>query len=228
MVIRSKDFVPYFYRNSRDYQSILALFDLIINVTKINIDTLIDNLDPNKCNYLLLELLASFVGYDYDHKESYDANRLIINNYINMIRNRGNVVGLKTAAALSFNAKDDEDRVEQLDMFSVRYLKDERKIAIYIYVPTYLNKIRDLIERVRPAGIPLELIPAYNLKVNETLEVHDYFDPKQEPYNVTRRSVGQYYEYDEDGNIKLDKNGNPIILGGIGHSEVTREGEPHQ
>lgn len=228
MVIRSKDFVPYFYKNSRDYQAILAILDLIINVTKINIDTLIDNLDPNKCNYLLLELLASFVGYNYDPKESYEANRLIINNYVNMIRNRGNQVGIKTATALSFNAKEDIDRVEELDMFSVRYLKDEGKIAIYVYVPSYLSKMRDLLERVRPAGIPLELIPAYDLKVHETLEVHSWFDPKQRPYDITRRDVGEHYELDESGNIKLDENGRPITLGGVGHSEVTREGEPHQ
>lgn len=208
MVIRSKDFVPYFYRNSRDYQAILAIFDLIINVTKINIDTLVDNLDPNKCNYLLLELLASYVGYDYDHKESYEANRLIINNYVNMIRNRGNQVGIKIAAALSFNAKEDIERVEELDMFSVRYLEDEGKIAIYVYVPTYLNKIRDLLERVRPAGIPLELIPSYNLKVNETLEVHDYFKPEQQPYDNTRRNVSEESK--------------------VGFTEVTREGEPHR
>ena len=151
MVIRSKDFVPYFYRNSRDYQAILALFDLIINVTKINIDTLLDNLDPYKCNYKLLELLASFVGYDYDYKESYDANRLIISNYINMIRNRGNKTGIAMAAALSFNAKDDIERVEELDMFSVEYMEEQNKIAIYVYIPTYLQKFRDLLERTRPA-----------------------------------------------------------------------------
>ena len=86
-IIKSKDYVPYFYRNSRDYQVFLNLIDLIVNVIKINIDTIPDNLDPTKCNYLLLELLASFVGYDYDYKETYEANRLIITNYINMIRN---------------------------------------------------------------------------------------------------------------------------------------------
>ena len=53
-IIKSKDYVPYFYRNSRDYQVFLNLIDLIVNVIKINIDTIPDNLDPTKCNYLLL------------------------------------------------------------------------------------------------------------------------------------------------------------------------------
>lgn len=149
-VIRMKDYTPYFYTTSRDYQMILSLFDLLINTIKTDIDTIVDNLDPYKCNYKLLELLASYVGYDYDYKESYDANRLIISNYINMIRNRGNVIGLSMAAALSFNAKEDLDKLEDLNMFSIEYVATENKVAVYIYYPVYLDKIRDLLERVRP------------------------------------------------------------------------------
>ena len=149
-VIRTRDYVPYYLSTSRDYQMVLALFDLLVNTIKTDIDTLVDNLDPYKCNYKLLELLASYVGYDYDYKESYDANRLIICHYIDMLRNRGNIIGLSMAAALSFNAKEDVDKMEELNMFSIEYIRTENKVAVYIYYPVYLQKIRDLCERVRP------------------------------------------------------------------------------
>ena len=207
-IIKSKDYVPYFYRNSRDYQVFLNLVDLIVNVIKINIDTIPDNLDPTKCNYLLLELLASFVGYDYDYKETYEANRLIITNYINMIRNRGNMVGIKTSAALSFNAQDDEDRVEDLKMFDVQYVQSEHKIAIYVYVPSYLQKIRDLLERTRPAGIPMEMIPAINVHTSDGIAFTDYINPELQDYNDTRREVSEKSR--------------------VGFGEVTRPGEPHK
>lgn len=207
-IIKSKDYVPYFYRNSRDYQVFLNLVDLIVNVIKINIDTIPDNLDPTKCNYLLLELLASFVGYDYDHKETYEANRLIITNYINMIRNRGNMVGIKTSAALSFNAQDDEDRVEDLKMFDVQYVQSEHKIAIYVYVPSYLQKIRDLLERTRPAGIPMEMIPAINVHTSDGIAFTDYINPELQDYDNTRREVSEKSK--------------------VGFGEVTRPGEPHK
>ena len=190
-IIKSKDYVPYFYSNSRDYQVFLNLIDLIVNVIKINIDTIPDNLDPTKCNYLLLELLASFVGYDYDYKETYEANRLIITNYINMIRNRGNMVGIKTSAALSFNAQDDEDRVEDLKMFDVQYVQSEHKIAIYVYVPSYLQKIRDLLEKTRPAGIPMEMIPAINVHTSDGIAFTDYINPELQDYDNTRREVSE-------------------------------------
>ena len=207
-IIKSKDYVPYFYRNSRDYQVFLNLVDLIVNVIKINIDTIPDNLDPTKCNYLLLELLASFVGYDYDYKETYEANRLIITNYINMIRNRGNMVGIKTSAALSFNAQDDEDRVEDLKMFDVQYVQSEHKIAIYVYVPSYLQKIRDLLERTRPAGIPMEMIPAINVHTSDGIAFTDYINPELQDYDDTRREVSEKSR--------------------VGFGEVTRPGEPHK
>lgn len=207
-IIKSKDYVPYFYRNSRDYQVFLNLVDLIVNVIKINIDTIPDNLDPTKCNYLLLELLASFVGYDYDHKETYEANRLIITNYINMIRNRGNMVGIKTSAALSFNAQDDEDRVEDLKMFDVQYVQSEHKIAIYVYVPSYLQKIRDLLEKTRPAGIPMEMIPAINVHTSDGIAFTDYINPELQDYDNTRREVSEKSK--------------------VGFGEVTRPGEPHK
>lgn len=207
-IIKSRDYVPYFYRNSRDYQVFLNLIDLIVNVIKINIDTIPDNLDPTKCNYLLLELLASFVGYDYDYKETYEANRLIITNYINMIRNRGNMVGIKTSAALSFNAQDDEDRVEDLKMFDVQYVQSEHKIAIYVYVPSYLQKIRDLLEKTRPAGIPMEMIPAINVHTSDGIAFTDYINPELQDYDNTRREVSEKSR--------------------VGFGEVTRPGEPHK
>ena len=207
-IIKSKDYVPYFYRNSRDYQVFLNLIDLIVNVIKINIDTIPDNLDPTKCNYLLLELLASFVGYDYDYKETYEANRLIITNYINMIRNRGNMVGIKTSAALSFNAQEDQDRVEDLKMFDVQYVQSEHKIAIYVYVPSYLEKIRDLLERVRPAGIPMEMVPAIDITTNDGIAFIDYINPELQDYDNTRRNVSEKSR--------------------VGFGEVTRPGEPHK
>lgn len=207
-VIHMKDFTPYYYTTSRDYQVILAMFDLLINTIKTDIDSIPDNLDPYKCNNKLLELLASYVGYDYDYSESYEANRLIISNYINMIQNRGNKIGLSMAAALSFNAAEDLDRVEELNMFSIEYIKSENKVAVYIYYPVYLNKIRDLLERVRPIGVGLELIPAYEITGVETLEVHDYYNNDLQPYDNTRRDVSENSR--------------------VGYTEVTDKNEPHQ
>ena len=149
-VIKMRNLTPYYYTTSRDYQVILNLLDLLINSIKTDIDSIPDNLDPYKCNELLLELLASFVGYDYDYSMSFDSNRLVIDNYITMIRNRGNILGIKMATALCFNGEQDLDKVENLNMFSVDYVQEDNLVAIYVYYPKYMKQIRNMVERTRP------------------------------------------------------------------------------
>lgn len=207
-VIKMRNLTPYYYTTSRDYQVILNLLDLLINSIKTDIDSIPDNLDPYKCNELLLELLASFVGYDYDYSMSFDSNRLVIDNYITMIRNRGNILGIKMAAALCFNGEQDLDKVENLNMFSVDYVQEDNLVAIYVYYPKYMKQIRNMTERTRPIGVRLEIIPAYEIKAIETLEIHDYERNDLQPYDDTRR------------NVSTDSK--------VGFTEVTDKNEPHQ
>lgn len=175
---------------SRDYQAILKLLDLILTAVKEEIDDIQQVLDPFACPEALLPLLASYVGYMYDNHETVQANRVIIANYQNIIHNRGSETGIKTACALSFNAKDKDEEVEPSGLFTIEYKRSEGKIMIYIYYPEYLDKIRDLIERARPAGVPLEVIPAFELQTVDKIEIHDYINPERKPYDKTRYNVG--------------------------------------
>lgn len=190
MLIDSKYNVPYIYRNSRDYQAILKLLDLLLTAVKEETDDLQQILDPERCPEQLLPLLASYVGYEYDPKETVKANRLIISNYQNIIHNRGSETGITIACALSFNSAERDEEVENASMFKVEYSKTEGKVVIYVYYPHYLQKIRDLIERARPAGCRLEIVPAYDLQTVDKIEVHDYIDLDLNPYDKTRYNVG--------------------------------------
>lgn len=206
MLIDSKENVPYTYRNSRDMQALLKLLDLILNAVKEEVDDLIDLLDPWSCPEQLLPLLASFVGYEYDIKETINANRMIIANYQALHHNRGSELGITMAAALSFNASDRDDEVESAGMFDVQYSDKEGKIVIYVFYPTYLQKIRDLLERVRPAGVRLEIVPAYEMQTVDKIEIHDFIKNERLPYDRTRYSIGDDTR--------------------VGFSEVTNKKEP--
>lgn len=188
-MIESKNLVPLVYRNSRDYQAILKLLDLIINATKSDIDNFVSLINPDRCPDHMLPLLASYVGYDYDIKESVDANRLIIKYYPYLIRNRGSETGITLATALSVNAIGSIEDIESLSMFHIEYQKQNNKINIYIYYPNYLSKIRDLIEVVRPAGIRVELIPANPINTIDRIEVHDYIENDKQQYTQDRYNV---------------------------------------
>lgn len=190
-IIESKNFLPWVVRQSRDMQAICKILDLLINSFKTNSDYWVSLVDFDSCPDRLLPLLASYVGYKYDYTESYDTNRLIIKHYPNMIRNRGSEIGLSLATALSVNALGEIDKVEALSMFHIDYKQSDTSIKIYIFFPSNLSKIRDLIEVVRPAGCGLELIPADIIQTIDGIQIHSYEYGTKYPYDITRYSVDE-------------------------------------
>ena len=188
-IIESKTLVPWVLRQSRDYQAFCKIVDLLLNSLKTRTDYWVDMIDFDNCPDEYLSFLASYVGYKYDNTESYDTNRLIIKNYPNLIHNRGSYIGMSLATALSVNALGDIDKVEALSMFKIQFLEDENSIKIYIFFPSNLSKIRDLIETVRPAGIGVELVPADIIQTLDGIEIEDFFTATKYAYDITRYSV---------------------------------------
>lgn len=181
-MLESRTMVPKSYSKAEDFQVFNKIIDLIICVAKSDVDNFINLINPRSCPDHMLPLLASFVGYEYDYKESVNTNRLIIEYYPLLIRNRGSEVGIKLATALSVNSAGDFDDLEMLSLFHIDYVEKEGKINIYIYYPNYLSKIRDLIEVVRPAGIRCELIPAEPINAIERITFSDLWDQYRENY----------------------------------------------
>lgn len=172
-MLESLKLVPESYRSSRDWQVIFKLLDYIICDQKYDIDHFIDIINPNKCPDGLLPLLASIVGYDYDYNEPYSSNRLIIKYFSELLTNRGSETGLKLAAALSISSAGGDRNVESLSMFRIVYDRAENKVKIYLTYPAYLKKLRDLVEVVRPAGVPVIVIPAVQTNFNEQIIVDE-------------------------------------------------------
>lgn len=191
-IIESKNYIPNIMRQSRDMQALCKLLDLLINNYKTNADYWTSLIDFDTCPDNLLPLLASYVGYKYDYTESYSTNRLIIKHYPEMIKNRGSKLGLSLATALSVNALGEIDKVEALAMFRIDYQKSDNKIYIYIYFPSNLSKIRDLIEVVRPAGCGVNLIAADIIQTIDGIEISDYVGtPTKYAYDQTRYEVSR-------------------------------------
>ena len=191
-ILESKNMIPNVLRQSRDMQAICKILDLLINNYKTNIDYWTSLIDFDGCPNHLLPLLASYVGYKYDYSESYDTNRLIIKHYPEMIRNRGSELGMSLATALSVNALGDIDKIEALSMFRLDYQKTSKKLYIYIYFPSNLSKIRDLIEVVRPAGCGVQLVAADIIQTIDGIEISDYIGiPKKYAYDHTRYEVSR-------------------------------------
>jgi phage tail-like protein len=189
-IIETKDLIPNVLRQSRDMQALCKILDLLINNYKTNADYWTSLIDFDTCPDSLLPLLASYVGYKYDYSESYDTNRLIIKHYPEMIRNRGSELGISLATALSVNALGEIDKVEALSMFRLDYQKKDKKLYIYIYFPSNLSKVRDLIEVVRPAGCGVQLVASDIIQTIDGIQISDYIGvPQKYAYDHTRYEV---------------------------------------
>lgn len=204
------NFAPKVFSRSRDYQVLLKLFEIVACVTKSDADNMINLLSADKCPDHMLPLLASYVGYEYDYNQSYDANRTIIRYYPQLIRNRGSERGIRLAAALSVNAIGAIDDIELLSLFKIEYVEKDGKINVYIYYPNYMSKIRDLIEVVRPAGVRVELIPAEPIVSEEKIQLKDYF------------SVDQIETYKNSNRYKVEPNNNDKTPNRVGFGQVAK------
>lgn len=207
-MIYNRDNVPSAYSNkSRDYQVLLKLFDLITNFIKLDLDSLNSLISPDSCPDHMLPLLASYMEYEYDYNETYESNRIVMRYFPKLLRHKGNEIGIKSAMLLSCNIS--SENFPDLDKIIADY--DYANATIYIYYPSYLNKIRDLIEVVRPAGMRIIMLTYDKIEAVEIIGIYDdVMIINQEDYQGTLKQ----YTSDSKSYFITDTEGQYII--GIG------------
>lgn len=181
MIFDTKQYVPLIYRSSRDYEALLKLLDILLTTVKYETDTLINLYIPEDCPEQFLATLAEHIGYKYNYNDSIKENRIVIDNFNRMIRNRGSVIGIKLACALSLNSVGDRQQIEDLAGLEVFFDYDEGRIII-LY-PTENTKVRNLIDWVRPVGMYCEELPMEEATIKSDLKLSDSVDVAVIPYN---------------------------------------------
>ena len=182
-LIDMREFVPEYFGNNREFQVFLRAVNIALSVIKSNTDNFVPNLlNPLKCKARLLPLLSNYVGWDYLPSERIVTNRWITKLYPLMIRNRGNEIGLTLAIAMSVCLLGDSDEFSFEKSFSMemdegldKYGRKINRLRIYLYVQSYLPVLKDLLERVRPAGMLIEFIPSQSISSTETISLTDEY-----------------------------------------------------
>ena len=194
-MLESRDYSPKVYTESRDYQAILKLLDLINCNEKSDIDNFISYLNPEYCKSEYLEHLASYIGYKYDNFLSYEDNRLIISHFQNLVNNRGSETGIKLAASLAINlvklsAGDNQLLMDlSTSLVDIGFDQDEGVINIYVFSDNYSLKIFDLIEVVRPAGVRVKVFYSQRVSSYDKINVEEDLSSTKEAYDVSKRST---------------------------------------
>lgn len=194
-MIHSTDNVPKIYNTSRDYQAILRLLDLLINVEKSDTDNLVSLVNADMCPSKYLPLLASYVGYDYDYSLSYETNRLIIKYFPKMIRLRGSEEGIVLACAVAINSALEKETISggSMDFINVIYdtKTDPDKPMLKVFINTDLStnsKLFDLIEVVRPVGMAIQIKESIAVRNKDSVEISDAVTVSKMAFSVGNRN----------------------------------------
>lgn len=197
-MIKSKAYVPETYHNeSRDYQVFLNLVDLVVNNIYTKTGNMQDLLNPDNCPNEFLQLLTNYVGYDYDYLEEYDVNRIIIKYFTKLLKNRGSKTGIMLAVSLAnISAKHqstlDLNKYSSIDVVEIE--KDDEKqkvINVYVHNTEYLTKLTYLLDRVRPAGVKIRILPSTVLSNISKLQTHTYVSVDTPEYTEERHTVDE-------------------------------------
>ena len=152
-MIRLQDLTPsIYYTQSRDFQFIGRLYDIVLNAVKTNADNLYLLPINKNMDERLLNLLATTLGFQT--KKLYNSAQLVaICNVLPIImRKKGSV----NAAITAVHAMLCAEGIKQPLSYSI-----DKKKNIVLYVPEIFSDIsllRDLLPYVLPAGIGCEIV----------------------------------------------------------------------
>lgn len=188
-MIHNRDNVPKIYNTSRDYQAILRMLDLLVNVEKNDIDNMVSLVNADKCPSKYLPLLASYVGYDYDYSLSYETNRLIIKYYPLMIKYRGSEEGIILACAVAINSALERDTISgEMDYLNVIFDEEDKVVKVFVSTQTLTSKLFDLIEVVRPVGMGIQVKSSVAVRPIETIKIGDRITASSLEFTVGNRN----------------------------------------
>ena len=200
-MIRLQNLTPeVYYKQSRDFQFIGRLYDIVLNSVKTNTATLYNlPIGPNM-NEQLLNLLALTLGFK--PKKNYNSKQLlaICSVLPEILKHKGSMQAILIAVNALLAA---EEITQPLD-YSI-----QPKKSITLYVSQKLSDLTlltDLFEYILPAGISYNLVKENQLvtALETNIVLTDHVEVEIRPYNSTVVGIVSNL-------VELDPNNNRII-----------------
>lgn len=160
-MIKLKELTPaIYYKESRDFQFIGRLFDLVLNSIKTEAD-LLYNLPLNTdSNDKLVDLLAFTLGFKPKHQYNSRQLKAVCSVFPEILRNKGSIKALKIACEALFSSMD----IAQNLTYDFTTGKDNTELNLYIAQDFGdITILTDLLSYVLPAGMSCNIIREFHL-----------------------------------------------------------------
>lgn len=186
-MIRLQDLTPeVYYQQSRDFQYIGRLYDIVLNAVKTNVDMIYSVPSADAAGSKMIDLLATTLGFRAKHEYNVKQLAAICSIFPLILRNKGNIQSILLIGQALLNSEGVTD--------SFGYTINEyNPYLIQLFVPPGLSDINlllDLIPYVLPAGMTVNIVRAVsNEKAVDTAvatadKVNTYYPTKSgDSYN---------------------------------------------
>jgi hypothetical protein len=163
-MIKLQNYTPeVYYKESRDFQFIGRLFDLVLNAVKTDTDLLYHIPLSTDSDEKLLELLAMTLGFRPKHQYNARQLKAVCSVFAEIIRYKGSIKALKIACEALFNAMDISQALDY------NFTNGKDKTELNLYIPSEFEDITiltDLLTYVLPAGMSCNIIKELHIKTD--------------------------------------------------------------
>ena len=212
-MIKLQDYTPeVYYRESRDFQFIGRLYDLVLNYVKTNADLIYSLPLSDNSDNQFIDLMAMTLGFHAKHKYTSQQLKAICFVLSEIIRNKGTIKALTIACDAIFHAEGIQGQVD--------YGLTNNNTNIIIYLPQELSDttlLNDLFEYILPAGMSCQIIKTYSEKATPTTEVgvestfHQYKGAPGDPADPDKKG---FYDNNLFAKIAILSNGDTNLSTG--------------
>lgn len=153
-----------YYNQSRDFQFIGRLFDVLLNSIKTNTE-LITNLPLNDdLENRLLDLLTMTLGFKSLHEYNIVQLRALCSAFMSLLHKKGTYTAIEKACSVLINAEGITNE------FSI----DIADNNVTIYLPPNVNDtnlLKDILIYILPAGMTCEIVKTLRVNIDNTTKI---------------------------------------------------------
>lgn len=164
LMFRVQDNVPEVYINeSRDFQILARLSDVLFSGIKYDIDSMVNILDATLTKDRMLQLMCTKIGFFPKIEIDAQVLKYIIASFPFIIKNKGNVVGIESAVNAILKAENNPDAIGKPKVIIVNKEGDNNRdpYTVYIYTSIQIyNKpaLKEILRYVLPAGYAYKIL----------------------------------------------------------------------
>ena len=174
-----------YYKESRDFQVLGRVYDIIFNYLKTSIDTIYHNPLDKSTDKNLLDLLACTLGFETKH--NYDINQLyaICSSFSEILK----VKGTKKSIELTVKALLNSQGIDKKPEVAFDRANNHQ---INIFIPSGLvdtTLLQDVLEYILPVGLTYCIINSVNIENSDSIN-STYIRSGLDEYSRTLHTAG--------------------------------------